>query len=201
MRRAAVPFDRLVLMGALLAIAGGAPVRLLAQQPTAVPVQDIRVTAFPGHMLQATLALPAAEAPYPAVVLAVPRALDRDGRAAAASLTAALVRAGWAVLRFETDPVADAGADAADDLYAIAQHLRDREDVDGDRVAVVALGSAAPAAVGAADGDEALRAVALVRAEPPSLARSRRAPELRLAEVPATRDWSRLIDFLAERLR
>ena len=132
--------------------------------------ERLEVPVFPGQLVEATLTLPAFdEAPYPAVLLLAPREPDAPPGATADAVTAALLERGIAVVRLDVLPgVAEPRGDAepldqpADDAFAVLQFVREREDVDGDRVGIVGVGSAADHAARAALLDEATRALVLL---------------------------------------
>lgn len=173
--------DRLALTAALALLAqslvGVAP--SAAQEGGVVPagvwgrdyvVQSIEVPVFPGQTLRAMLVLPTLEnAPLPAVLLIAVRASGRAPAAAARAMAEALLARGIAVVRLDLPPVdadSPAGGDPGDDAFAVLQYLREREDLDGDRLAIVAVGRAAAGAVRTAGLDEPLRALVLL--DPPA---------------------------------
>lgn len=150
-----------------------------AQTPTTVsanaPISEaLAVPVFPGHMIEATLTLPTFdEPPYPAVLVLTVREPGAALAPTAAAVIEALLERGVAVVRLDVPPrQADVPADAepldqpADDAYAVLQFVRAREDVDGDRVGILGVGSAADHAARAAALDEAARALVLLGVEP-----------------------------------
>ena len=156
-----------------------AAVPLAAQQGGTRPVsagrgvitQSIAVPVFPGQMVSATLSLPTLEeTPLPAVLILATRAPGSAPAPAALALAEALLSRGMAVIRLDVPPSADAAADAmdqpADDAFAVLQFMREREDIDGDRIGVVGVGPAAIHAGRAAALDEALGALVLLGADP-----------------------------------
>ena len=162
----------------LVAILAAAP--LSAQVSGTRPVSDgrvmtqtISVPVFPGQMVSATLSLPTLEeTPLPAVLLLARREPGAAAAPAALALTEALLARGMAVVRLDiAPPAADAAAGGepldqpADDAYAVLQFVREREDIDGDRVGIVGLGAAAEHAGRAASLDEAAGALVLLGTE------------------------------------
>lgn len=139
-----------------------------------VIVQSIGVPVFPGQLLDATVALPAREqTPLPLVLLLVVREPGSAPGAAAGAVSEALLGRGIAVVKLELPPAVDADGgepmlQPADDAFAVLQFMRQREDIDGDRVALVGVGAAARFAVRAAALDEGLRALVLLGAGTPS---------------------------------
>lgn len=138
-----------------------------AQARPASLTQDVHVPTYPGWQLDATLMLPTADGPSPAVLLVAPAEADP---AAFDELTTSLAGRGVAVLRMQLSPAepTDSGDVAApgDDAYAALQYLRTREDIDGDRVAIVGWGAASDAAARAAASDGAVRSLVLVGPPP-----------------------------------
>lgn len=156
-----------------------AAVPLAAQQGGTRPVsagrtvitESVAVPVFPGQMVSATLSLPALEeTPVPAVLVLATRVPGSAPAPAALALTDALLSRGMAVIRLDVPPSADAAADEidqpADDAFAVLQFLREREDIDGDRIGVVGVGAAAIHAGRAAALDEALGVLVLLGADP-----------------------------------
>lgn len=141
-----------------------------------VVAQSISVPVYPGHLLAATVMLPAsAEPPVPAVLLLAVRAPRMGHGPASAAVSRALLASGIAVVRLDLPPslpgepiAGESLTQPADDAFAVLQFLREREDIDGYRVGIVGIGPAAPAAVGAAALDEGLRALVLLGAPPVS---------------------------------
>lgn len=145
-----------------------------------VLVQDVRVSSFPGDELNATLTLPAGPHPAPAVLLLLPadgseapaadglgRVLDELARRGIASLRMRLRSDGAAGERSGQTGGANGG-----DGFAAIQFLLAREDIDGDRIAVVAYGPAAGPALDAAVIGRVVRALVLIEPVPPSVARA-----------------------------
>ncbi|HUF14036.1 MAG TPA: hypothetical protein VMN78_13110 [Longimicrobiales bacterium] len=172
-----------LLFASLVAVAmQSAPAPLLGQervQPVSnagVITQSVVVPVFPGQMITATVALPALEAtPLPSVLLLVVREPDSGPVVAAVAMSEALLARGIAVVQLELPPVsaADSGraepmTQPADDAYAVLQFLRQRQDIDGDRMALIGVGEAAPYAARAAALDEGVRALVLLGAGSPS---------------------------------
>ena len=169
-----------VTLGIAVLLGGAAP--LAAQTGGARPVsagrdvmtQTIAVPVFPGQMVSATLSIPTREeTPLPAVLVLAIREPGAGPAPAALALTDALLTRGMAVVRLDVPPAAaDAPETAepldqpADDAFAVLQFMREREDIDGDRVALVGVGAAAPHAARAAALDEAAGALVLLGAEP-----------------------------------
>lgn len=158
-------------LGACVVLAPAAEAR--AQATAArydVIAQSVTVPVFPGQQLFVSVLLPAqAETPLPAVLVLSIRSPRSAEPPAADALSDALLARGVAVLRLDLPPVGTAaGGDAltqpADDAFAVLQYARDREDIDGDRLALVGVGSAAEHATRAAALDEALRALVLLGA-------------------------------------
>lgn len=139
-----------------------------------VLTQTLSVPVFPGQMVSATISLPTLEeTPLPAVLVIAVREPGARPAQSALALTDALLTRGMAVVRLDVPPPpADAPADAepldqpADDAFAILQFVREREDIDGDRVGIVGMGVAAEYAARAAALDEAARALVLLPALP-----------------------------------
>ena len=153
---------------------------LLAQEGGTRPVsrgarvltQTIAVPVFPGQLVNATLSVPVLEeTPLPAVLLLAVRDRGAAPAPAALALAEALLARGIAVVRMDVPPPGDAAAGAepvdqpADDAYAVLQFVREREDIDGDRVGIVGLGAAASYAARAAALDEVTAALVLLGAE------------------------------------
>lgn len=135
-------------------------------------VETLEVPVFPGQMVKATLTLPDLhEAPYPAVLLIAVREPGAGTPATALAMTDALIANGVAVVHLDVPPPLPASSaepvdQPADDAFAVLQFVREREDVDGDRVAIIGVGAAAQHAARAAALDEAARALVLLGAEP-----------------------------------
>ena len=150
----------------------GAGVRPGAQPD--VISQSISVPVYPGHLLAATVMLPAlAETPIPAVLLLTMGDPHAAAPPASDAVATALLAHGVAVVRLDLPPApmgqprgAEPLAQPADDAYAVLQFVREREDIDGDRLAIVGIGTAAEAAVRAAALDAAVRALVLLGARP-----------------------------------
>ena len=137
-----------------------------------VITQSIAVPVFPGQMVSATLSLPTLEeTPLPAVLVLATREPGTAPAPAALALAEALLSRGIAVVRLDVPPAAESPGDAvdqpADDAFAVLQFVREREDIDGDRIGVVGVGAASAYAARAAALDEALGALVLLGAEPP----------------------------------
>jgi pimeloyl-ACP methyl ester carboxylesterase len=129
-----------------------------------------------GFNLAASMAKPAgATAPLPAVVLAAGSgAMDRDamvfGIPIMGHVAAALVDAGFAVVRYDKRGVGQSGGraesatipDYTEDLRAVVAWLEKRKDVDKRRIAVVGHSEGAWVALGAAARDKRIAAVVLV---------------------------------------
>lgn len=151
----------------------GASVRN-ASQGTAVVAQSIAVPVYPGQMIAATVIIPMfEETPLPAVLMLTVRHPGAAPVQAGRALTEALLARGIAVVQMELVPAVEALAgepldQPADDAYAVLQFVREREDIDGDRVALVGVGAAAEHAALAATLDEGVRALVLLGAEPAS---------------------------------
>ncbi|MGH9163593.1 MAG: alpha/beta hydrolase family protein [Vicinamibacteraceae bacterium] len=114
---------------------------------------------------------------YPAVVLvAGAEAGDRDetifGIPVLGQLANALVDAGHLVIRYDRRGVGQSGGrteaaeleDYAEDVRAIVRYLRDRDDVDDDRIAVVGHGEGAWVAMLAGKREKRIRALVLMAA-------------------------------------
>ena len=157
---------------------------------TQLIVQDVHVSSYPGYELNATLTLPVAAGPAPAALVltdpvqsgVLPELVERAVRA--------LGEAGVATLRLDLTlpdgPVTtEGGAAPGADAYAAIQYLRGREDVDGDRIAVIGAGGAADAAVEAAVMDAAVRALVLLAPVQSAAVRSARDGALPLLIQPA----------------
>jgi hypothetical protein len=148
--------------------AGARPVSADAR----VITQSIQVPVFPGQMVTATIALPALEeTPLPAVLILAVREPGSAPVAAALAMADALLARGFAVVQLDLPPLATAPVgeplvQPADDAYAVLQFVREREDIDGDRVALVGVGEAAEHAARAAALDEGTRALVLLGARP-----------------------------------
>lgn len=159
------------------------PARSHAQQTRGLPgsaskpaviAQSIAVPVFPGQMVAATVMLPAqGETPLPAVLLLTVRVPGSAPVQAAYALAEALLARGIAVVQLELPPVepdATGGgeplAQPADDAFAVLQFVREREDIDGDRVALAGVGEAAEHAARASGLDEGVRALVLLGARP-----------------------------------
>lgn len=144
--------------------------------PLDVVSQTVSVPVYPGQMLAATVTLPkTAETPVPAVLLLTVREPRTAPSPASDAMFRALLTRGIAVVRLDLPPApaaravgAEPLAQPADDAFAVLQFVRAREDIDGDRVAMVGIGVAAGPAVRAAGMDAALRALVLLGAEPVS---------------------------------
>ncbi len=131
-----------------------------------------------GFMLGATFTkAPGIEGRAPAVILVSgPGPQDRDfvshGIPLYSHLAQALSKAGYLVVRYDSRGVGRSGGRAESsriteyeaDVRSIVEWLRDRDDVDRDRIAVVAFGDAGPIALTAARRTDRIRAVALVNA-------------------------------------
>ena len=132
-----------------------------------------------GFNLAASVSKPAtATAPLPAVVIVGGiSAPDRDGMVngvpVLGELAAALVDAGFLVVRYDRRGVGQSGGraetatinDYADDVRAVVRWIqRQRKDVDDDRIAVVGHSEGAWVALRAAERDDNIGAVALVEA-------------------------------------
>jgi pimeloyl-ACP methyl ester carboxylesterase len=144
---------------------------------------DVSIPAL-GFNLAATLTLPApivnpADRPknekLPAVVLVAGNsATDRDETIANVpvfgQLAGGLAREGFAVVRYDRRGIGLSGgrtesatlASYADDVIAIVKWLRQRKDIDGDRVGVIGYGEGGPIALLAARREKRIGAVALV---------------------------------------
>ena len=161
-----------VLLAAAPVAAQGGGTRPVANGARIV-TQTLAVPVFPGQMVNATLSMPTLEqAPLPAVLLLAVREPGAAPAASALALSNALLARGIAVVRLDVLPDAEpaTGADPldqpADDAFAVLQFMREREDIDGDRVGVVGLGGAAPHAARATALDEVAAALVLLGAEP-----------------------------------
>jgi pimeloyl-ACP methyl ester carboxylesterase len=128
-----------------------------------------------GFNLGATITMPTtAGAKAPAVVL-VGASGQQDREEAVAGLpvfgqiAGALSNAGFLVVRYDKRGTGQSGgrienatlADYADDVVTVVKYLRDRKDVDDDRVAVVGYGDGGAVALLAADREKHIKAVAL----------------------------------------
>ena len=146
--------------------------RPVSTRPTVI-TQSVMVPVYPGQMLTATLSLPTLEeTPLPAVLVLTVREPASAPVAAATALERELLERGFAVVHLELPPLpADAPPDSepmlqpADDAFAVLQFVREREDIDGDRVGVVGIGDAAEHAARATALDEAARALVLLGAQ------------------------------------
>lgn len=168
------------LLRAVAAAFLGSAAPLAAQQgdPGGVEnvlVQDVHVSSYPGYEMDGTLTLPAQQGPAP-TVLVLTDARSRNGTALVERLVRELGVRGVATLRLEL-PVREVEESeaVAGDAFAAIQYLRGREDVDGDRIVVLAYGGAADAALEAAAVDQAVRAVVLLAPAPGAASRSARA--------------------------
>jgi len=171
LRRAAV-----VLLAVLGTVQGAhaqtRPARPVAAGGARVIAQTLHVPVFPGQMLSATLALPALEeTPLPAVLVLSVREPGSAPVPAALAIADALLARGIAVVQLDLPPLVDDAVgeplvQPADDAYAVLQFVREREDIDGDRTALVGVGDAAEHAARAAALDEATRALVLLGARP-----------------------------------
>jgi len=170
---------RSVALVLLAVLAAAEPARAQASRGTRpvaagphVITQSIQVPVFPGQMLTATLALPAREeTPLPAVLVLAVREPGSAPVPAARAMADALLARGVAVVQLELPPLAEAPigeplVQPADDAFAVLQFVREREDIDGDRVGLVGVGDAAEHAARAAALDEAIRALVLLGAGP-----------------------------------
>lgn len=153
-----------------LAQTRGGGERAAAQQPEVV-AQSIAVPVFPGQLLSATLLLPSAPTPLPAVLLLSMREPGSAPARASVALADALLERGIAVVRLDLPPApvgmalgAEPMAQPADDAFAVLQFVRDREDIDGDRVALAGVDAAARHAARAAGLAEGVRALVLLGA-------------------------------------
>lgn len=170
----AVPFGFAVLLWAATPLAAQAVGARPVSAGRDVITQTIAVPVFPGQLVSATISIPAREeTPLPAVLVLAMRERGAAPAPAALALTDALLTRGMAVVRLDVPPApTDAPATAepldqpADDAFAVLQFMREREDIDGDRVAVVGVGAAAQHAALAAALDEAAGALVLLGAEP-----------------------------------
>ncbi|HUF48109.1 MAG TPA: alpha/beta fold hydrolase [Vicinamibacterales bacterium] len=131
-----------------------------------------------GFSFAATITRPTTAVERPPVVVLVPGAgpEDRDysvfGIPLFGQLAGALADAGYFVVRYDKRGVGQSGgrpesagvADYADDVKRIVQWVRRRDDVDRDRIAVVAHGEGAAVALTAADIEGRIKAVALIGA-------------------------------------
>lgn len=138
-----------------------------------VMTQTIAVPVFPGQMVNATLSVPTLErAPLPAALVIAVRDPGAAPAPAALALAEALLARGIAVIRLDLPPAAETPSGSeplvqpADDAFAILQFVREREDIDGDRLGIVGLGAAADHAARAAALDEAVAALVLLGAQP-----------------------------------
>ena len=133
--------------------------------------QNLAVPVFPGQMVSATLTLPTLEeAPLPAVVILAVREPGRPRTAAVQAVAETLLARGMAVVLLDVPPPTAESSEGepldqpADDAYAVLQFMREREDIDGDRVALVGIGAAAGHAARAAALDEVVSAIVLLGA-------------------------------------
>ena len=131
-----------------------------------------------GFTLGATFTQPSGtDGRLPAVVLVSgPGPQDRDhvlhGMPLHAHLARALASAGYAVVRYDSRGVGRSGGRAessrmleyAEDVATVVNWLRDRKDIDRDRIAVVGFGDNGPIALEAARRTNRIKAVAVVNA-------------------------------------
>lgn len=172
---------RRLLFTSVLAVAVPAATPLLGQEGVqrashpGVITQSVVVPVFPGQMISATVALPALEeTPLPSVLLLVVREPNSAPVLADVAMSEALLARGIAVVRLELPPLPpkdsgglEAMTQPADDAFAVLQFLRQRQDLDGDRMGLIGIGDAAPYAARAAALDEGLRALVLLGAGSP----------------------------------
>lgn len=157
----------LVAAAAVCAGDAAAQTAVSAREPVG---ESLQVPVFPGHLITASLTLPAFDdAPYPAVLVLTVGVPGGPPAVTADAVVDALLERGMAVVRLDVPPRdADVPVDAepldqpADDAYAVLQYVRAREDIDGDRVGILGVAGAAEHAARAAGLDEATRALVLL---------------------------------------
>jgi pimeloyl-ACP methyl ester carboxylesterase len=157
------------------------------EEPVRNPRDEDAFIPANGFSLGTTITRPAAAPPAagargntrgaPAVILVAGSGpQDRDyttyGVPIFGQLAGALSDAGYFVVRYDARGIGRSGgrvenstlAEYADDVVRAVKWLRDREDVDDNRIAVVGYGDAGPVAMLAAEREDRIKALALVAA-------------------------------------
>ena len=131
-----------------------------------------------GFNLGATITTPATRVPKAPAVVLVGASGQQDREEAIAGIpvfgqiAGTLSNAGFLVVRYDKRGTGQSGgriegatlADYADDVVTIVKYLRDRKDVDDDRIAVVGYGDGGAVSLLAADREKRIKAVALLEA-------------------------------------
>jgi pimeloyl-ACP methyl ester carboxylesterase len=131
-----------------------------------------------GFAIGATVTTPSSGATKSPAVILVGASGPQDREEAVAGipifaqLAGSLANAGFIVVRYDKRGTGQSGArterltiaDYAEDVITAVKFLRDRKDVDDDRIAVVALGDGGAPALLAADRQDRIKAVALLGA-------------------------------------
>jgi hypothetical protein len=131
-----------------------------------------------GFNLGATVTTPTTAVPKAPAVVLVGASGQQDREEAVAGLpvfgqiAGALSNAGFLVVRYDKRGSGQSGgriegatlADYADDVVTVVKYLRDRKDVDDNRIAVVGYGDGGAVALLAADREKRIKAIALLEA-------------------------------------
>lgn len=136
--------------------------------------ESVRIAASGFNLAGAVVKPAGTTAPLPAVILVGGSGpTDRDGIVAGIPVLGQLARAlrdaGFLVVRYDKRGVGQSGgrsetaglSDFAEDVRAVVEYLKDRDDVDDDRIAVVGHSEGAWAALQAAARDKGIRAVVM----------------------------------------
>jgi hypothetical protein len=131
-----------------------------------------------GFNLGATVTTPTTAVPKAPAVVLVGASGQQDREEAVAGvpvfgqIAGALSNAGFLVVRYDKRGSGQSGgriegatlADYADDVVTVVKYLRDRKDVDDNRIAVVGYGDGGAVALLAADREKRIKAIALLEA-------------------------------------
>jgi pimeloyl-ACP methyl ester carboxylesterase len=131
-----------------------------------------------GFNLGATITTPTTTVPKAPAVVLVGASGQQDREEAVAGvpvfgqIAGALSNAGFLVVRYDKRGTGQSGgrvegatlSDYADDVVTIVKYLRDRKDVDDNRIAVVGYGDGGAVALLAADREKKIKAIALLEA-------------------------------------
>lgn len=182
---------------------------LAREERLAVEGDDDVFIGRPGFSLGGTIT-PARDVTgrAPAVILAAgPGPQDRDyltyGMPLYAHLAQSLSRAGYTVVRYDSRGTGRSGGRAesarmqeyVDDVLGIVNWLRDRDDIDRDRIAVVGYGDTGPIALGAAARTGRIARVAVINSPGRGgrdVTLERQSLALAAAEVPESERANRL---------